>query len=276
MSGLADLHIHTYYSDSTSSPEEVVEQARQNGLNCIAIVDHDTIDGIEPTLRAASAYGLEVVPGIELSSEINGKDVHILGYFIDCKNEYFSARVKQMQGSRIGRMEEMIAKLRQLGVDNIKLEEVAALAKSDSLGRPHLAKVLVEKGVVADVRQAFDRYLSEKGPAYVSKFKQTPYEAIQLIREAGGVAVLAHPLITAVDELIPGFVQGGLGGIEVYYPNCSNNIIHFYEGIAQKHGLAVTGGSDAHGEAKRHTFIGRIKIPYELVEKLRQAVKGQG
>ncbi len=273
MSGLADLHIHTYYSDSTSSPEEVVEQAQQNGLSCIAIVDHDTIDGIAPTIAAAAKYGLEVVPGIELSSEINGKDVHILGYFIDCANEHFSARIKQMQGSRVGRMEEMIAKLRLLGVNNIALEEVAALAKSDSLGRPHLAKVLVAKGVVSDVRQAFDRYLSEGAPAYVSKFQQTPYEAIQLIRGAGGVAVLAHPLITAVDELIPSFVREGLGGIEVYYPNCSNNTIHFYEGIAQKHGLAVTGGSDAHGEAKRYTFVGRIKIPYDLVEKLREKVR---
>lgn len=275
MTGFADLHIHTFYSDGTLSPQEVVEEAHQGGLSCIAVTDHDVLDGIPACREAAQKYGLEVISGVELSSEENGKEIHILGYLFDDQNPALAGRLKQMQDGRLERMKKMIEKLEGLGIKTVKWEDVVSSCDTKSWGRPHLAMVLKEKGVVSSLKQAFDRYLAEGAPAYVPKIKQTPREAIQLIRDAGGIAVLAHPMLTNVDELIPSFVRAGLGGLEVYYPYCSENLIYFYEGLARKHSLAVTGGSDAHGDAKKHTFIGRTKIPYELVEKLKQAVRGQ-
>ncbi len=271
MTRLADLHIHTHFSDSTSSPQEVVQQAQEYGLSCISITDHDTIDGIHPTFEEAKKYDIEVISGVELSSEINGKDVHMLGYLFDDQNKEFIDRLKHMQGVRIDRMGEMIEKLKVLGIDNITLEEVCDLAQSDAVGRPHLAAKLVEKGWVNNIQMAFNKYLADGAPAFVPKFKQSPNEAIALIRQAGGIAVLAHPMLTKVDELIPGLVKAGLGGIEAYYPNTTDTVMDFYEGLAKKHGIAVTGGSDAHGDAKKYTYIGRKTIPYELVEKLKDA-----
>jgi len=205
MKTCADLHIHTHFSDSTSSPLEVAQQAREHELSCISITDHDTIDGIQPTIREAGKFDIEVIPGIELSSEIDGKDVHILGYCFDYKDSEFTNKIKIMQNARINRMHEMIDKLKRLGIDNITPEEVCQLAQSNSVGRPHLATVLQEKGWVSSNQEAFNKYLADNASAYVPKFKQTPAEAIALIREAGGIAVLAHPMLTKVDELTPSF-----------------------------------------------------------------------
>jgi len=271
MNGQADLHIHTHFSDSTQSPQEVVEQARESDLSCISITDHDTIDGIQPTTEAARKFEIEVIPGIELSSEVNGKDVHLLGYLFDYKDHEFIRKINNIQNARISRMHEMIDKLKHMGIDNITPDEVCKLAQSNSVGRPHLATVLQEKGWVSSNQEAFNKYLADGALAYVPKFKQTPTEAIQLIREAGGIAVLAHPMLTKVDDLISSFVEAGLGGIEVYYPNTKNAVIQFYESLAQKHSLIMTGGSDAHGAVKKHTYVGKLKIPYELVEKLKEA-----
>ncbi len=267
----ADLHIHTNFSDGSMSPQDVLQAAYDNGIDCIAISDHDTIMGIPVAVQHAKKYGIEVIPGIELSTEINGKDVHILGYLFDYNNTSLIEKLNQMQNVRIDRMRKMIDKLKELGIDGIELDEVCALAESDSVGRPHLAMVLKKKGIVPDIKKAFERYIGDGGPAYVPKYKQTPIEAIKLIKSVGGVAVLAHPMLTNVDELIPQFVKAGLVGIEAYYPNCSEKVIDFYKRIAAKHGLVVTGGSDAHGETTMHAPIGKIKIPYELVEQLKQA-----
>jgi 3',5'-nucleoside bisphosphate phosphatase len=265
----ADLHIHTYYSDSTSSPQEVVQEALQNKLSCIAITDHDTIDGLAPTRQEAqSSSGLEVLAGVELSSEMDGKDIHILGYCFDEEGPLVKALTK-FQHARVERIREMIEKLKGLGIDNITLEEVCSLTKSMAVGRPHLAAVLKEKKWVSGIGQAFEKYLSEDAPAYVAKFKISPVEAIELIRNSGGVAVMAHPMLTNKDEIIPSLVRAGLGGIEVYYPNCSPPLTAYYEGIAQKHNLIMTGGSDAHGKAKSYTYIGKKQIPYETVEQLK-------
>jgi len=211
-----------------------------------------------------------VISGIELSSEINGKDVHMLGYLFDRHDPEFVDRINRMQNARVTRMQEMIDKLRAMGIDNITPEEVSELVQSDSVGRPHLATLLREKGWVATNQMAFNKYLADDAPAFVPKFKQTPYEAIELIQKTGGVAVLAHPMLTKVDELIPSFVEAGLGGLEVYYPGSSDNITRFYEGLVKKYHLAATGGSDAHGSVKKHTYVGKVKIPYDLVEKLKR------
>jgi predicted metal-dependent phosphoesterase TrpH len=266
----ADLHIHTYFSDGTSSPQEVLQQASSCGLSAIAITDHDTIEGILPTQHIADTYNIEVISGIEFSTEINGRDVHLLGYLFDPEHPYLTEKLVAIQNMRIQRMKEMIVKLKNLGVADIDFEEVAALTKS-AVGRPHLAAVLMKKGKVSSIREAFDKYLHEGGLAYVDKFRQTPFEAIELMKQVGGVSVLAHPMVTLIDELIPQLAQAGLTGIEAHYPNSSKDVVEFYNRLAEKNNLLVTGGSDAHGEAKRNTYIGRLKIPYELVEKLKAA-----
>jgi predicted metal-dependent phosphoesterase TrpH len=271
----ADLHIHTYYSDSTASPQEVIDEARQVELSCIAITDHDTVDGIMPTRQAGEAVGIEVISGIELSSEIHDKDVHVLGYCFKEQNSPLVQELGKFQQARVDRIRQMIEKLKGLGIDNISLEEVCSLTKSMSVGRPHLAKVLKDKKWVSGIPQAFEKYLGEEAPAYVAKFKISPAEAVALIRESGGVAVLAHPMFTNKDEIIPSLVKAGLGGLEVYYPNCEDSTIRYYEGLAKKHNLLTTGGSDAHGKAKTNTYIGKRRIPYEIVEQLKQrAQKG--
>jgi 3',5'-nucleoside bisphosphate phosphatase len=265
----ADLHIHTYFSDSTLSPRDVIEKALQENISCVAITDHDTVDGVAPTQQAALSHSVEVISGIELSSEVNGQDVHILGYFLDCSSEALAIKLGLIQSVRKERINKMIDKLKGHGVDNITADEVAVLTKSDSVGRPHLALLLKEKGWVSSLQQAFDKYLAEGSCAYVKKFKQTPQEAIQLIREAKGVAVLAHPMVTKKDEMIPQLVDAGLQGLEAYYPNCSEGVIAYYKNLAKKYHLVLTGGSDAHGDGKMNTFIGKARVPYETVEQLR-------
>jgi len=266
----ADLHIHTHYSDSSLSPTEVVQEALENGLSCIGIADHDTLEGIDHVKKAAEGHDLEVLDGIELSSESHNQEIHILGYLFDAHSDFFHEQLIKMQQARIERMKLMIEKLLKVGVNNISLEEVSDLTKSDALGRMHLAMILQRKGWVKTPQQAFDKYLGEGECAYVKKFEQTPQEAIKLIREAGGVAVMAHPMATQRDEIIPSLVKAGLQGIEAFYPNCSPLVTEYYVNIAKKHHLVLTGGSDSHGAGKLNTFIGKMKIPYELVEELKK------
>jgi len=266
----ADLHIHTHYSDSTSSPQEVVEESLRSGLSCIAITDHDTLEGIMPAQEAAQAYDLEIIPGVELSADADGSDLHILGYYMDLQSGPLLAMLKQAQTTRVCRIQEMISKLKPLGVDDIELNEVRALTQSDSVGRLHLATILKEKGFVSNLREAFDKYLGEDSPAYVPKHKISPVEAIRLIRQSGGIAVLAHPMVTNKDELIPHLAEAGLQGLEIYYPNYPEVTRSYYQGLADKYHLIVTGGSDAHGKGKTNTFIGKVKLPYECVEKMKQ------
>jgi len=247
----------------------VLEQAQGSGLSAVAITDHDTVEGVAPTLELAAEHGIEVIPGIELSSEAEKKDIHILGYFLDCQNAELLRQLKLFQEARVARIKKMIEKLAGLGIEGIDFQEVASLTRSNSVGRLHLATVLVRKGVVTDIKAAFDKYLGENGPAYVPKWKLSPTEAIRLIKQSGGSAVLAHPMVTAKDELIPSFVRAGLDGIEVFYPFSSQTALDFYKHIAQKHNLVMTGGSDSHGKSKPYNNVGSMKVPYEQVEALR-------
>ena len=269
MSPFADLHIHTHFSDSTSSPEEVVAQAQAFGLSCISITDHDTFEGVVPTKLAASPVGLEVITGIELSSDVEGRDIHILGYFFDQVRGPLLDELDKIQQGRVDRIKIMISKLKSLGLKNIEEAEVLSLTKSRSVGRLHLATIMLQKGYVTSVPEAFQRFIGENGPAYADKFKVSTYDAIKLIKDSGGLSVLAHPLITNRDQLIPGFVEAGLDGIEVYYPRHSPTAVQFYENIAEKHGLLKTGGSDAHGQIKHDSSIGKTKISYELVQRMK-------
>ena len=267
---LADLHIHTYYSDSTMSPDEVVFEAVKNGLSCIAITDHDVVDGVIPTQQAAQGKNLEVIAGIELSSEFEGKDIHMLGYFMDIQKGPLVEKIEAFLDERVKRMKQMIVNLQTVGIKDIEFEEAAALTKSRAVGRMHLAQLLIQKGHVKNIKQAFEKYLSQDRPGYASKFQQSPFEAIDLIHQSGGLAVMAHPMLTQKDEMISRLAKYGMDGLEVFYPNCMPSVIQFYEKLAKKHGLLMTGGSDAHGAAKVYTYVGKTSIPYALVEQMKQ------
>lgn len=273
MNHFADLHIHTYYSDGSQSPSAVVEEACHAGLACIAVTDHDTMSGVPEAMEAGAKWGVEVVAGIELSTEMAGKDIHVLGYFLDLQNMTLQNKLQEFRNTRTSRIAAMIENLKKEGIDNISLEEIQAKVKTDALGRPHLAHELIEKGWAANPGEVFSKYLGDQCAAYVAKHKQSPFEAIELIRQAGGVSVLAHPMITNRDELLGQLVEAGLGGIEVYYPNIPDAVVIYYEGIARKHNLVMTGGSDAHGKYKHNTWIGKRRLPYENVEKLRLRAK---
>ncbi len=273
MTRSADLHIHTYYSDSTYTPEEVLQHAVAAGLDGIAVTDHDTVEGIQPVRELALQTNVEIISGVELSSEEENRDIHILGYFIDCQNSALLSALRHFQDVRIERIHLMLKRLASLGIHDITFEEVDAQTKADVVGRLHLAQLLIRKGWAADHREAFAKYLGEGAPAYVKKSRLKVQDAIDLIHQAGGLAVLAHPMVTNVDHLIPRFVREGLDGLEVYYPHTYETITQYYERKADKHGLLKTGGSDAHGRHKNHTYIGKLKIPYSLVEQMKERLK---
>lgn len=266
----ADLHVHTTYSDSTLTPEELVKKTKLAGLDCVAVVDHDTVEGIVPSIDAGLCCGIEVLPGIELSCDFNNAEVHILGYLVDITNPTLLATLADIRKIRLDRMYEMTVKLKDLGV-NIAPEEVFALANTQNIGRLHLAQVLLKRGYVKTISEAFYRYIGDRSPAYVCGFKLSPQKAMHLIKEAGGVPVLAHPYILGNDDVIPVFVDDGLMGIEVFYPEHSASKTEHYKNMAAKYNLLMTGGSDCHGAAKPDVVMGAIKIPYTLVEKLKEA-----
>ncbi len=270
MTHFADLHIHTFFSDGSLSPRDVLEGGSRAGLTCLSICDHDTVDGVLEALPLAEDYHLEVIPGIELSSSWDGRDIHILGYFLDVADPAFQKGLSVIREKRIHRMARMIDRLRENGITELTVNEVLKEVRSRNVGRPHLARVLVKKGKCATVKEAFDRYIGDDGPAYVCYPMQTPFEAIAMIRSGGGIAVMAHPMVTRRDDMIPSLVDSGLEGIEVFYPNVARPVTEFYRDLAGRYGLLMTGGSDAHGEYKRNTFIGKAKIPYELIEKMKE------
>lgn len=265
----ADLHLHTLYSDGTYSAQQLVKEAAAHGLSAIAVVDHDTVLGIEPSMEAGDTRGIEVIPGIELTAEHQGSEIHILGYFIDHKNTELLGQLDLLKKNRIERIYKMSEKLNGLGVD-LAPESVFAVAKNAIPGRLHVARALLREGLVKSIYEAFAKFIGDKGPAYVSGFRLSPSQAVALIEKAGGIPVLAHPYVLPKDLTIPFFVECGIKGLEVYYPEHTNSMIDYYLEIAKKYNLLVTGGSDCHGDAKPEVRIGSIKIPYELVLALKK------
>jgi 3',5'-nucleoside bisphosphate phosphatase len=267
---LCDLHIHTAFSDGTDTPESVVGKAARAGLSAICITDHDSVSGVEAAISEGKRQGIEVLAGIELTAEQDGSELHMLGYLIDHRDPRLQGRLAGLQANRIERIFEMLKKLADLGI-SMSPEAVFALSGNGTVGRLHLARAMVNEGVVGSVYEAFNKYIGDRGPAYVAHFRLSPADAIALIRGYGGIPVLAHPYSLRKDELIPGLAEAGLRGLEVYYPEHSQSMINFYLGLTRRLNLLATGGSDYHGSAKPDVELGEIKVPYELVELLRQA-----
>lgn len=266
----ADLHLHTNYSDGTYTPKELVEKAVKAGLSCISITDHDTVGAISEAMDVADSLGIEILPGIEISCEYELREVHILGYLIDHKSAALLKRLETLKENRINRIYKITEKLNALGI-NLRADDVFSVANGATVGRLHVARAMVLKGFVKTVSEAFNRFIGDNGPAFSLGFRFTPEEAIKFIRDNAGVAVLAHPYVIENEELIFKFMGLGLTGLEVYYPEHSQGEINFYLGLAKEHNLLVTGGSDCHGSAKPQVRIGSIKIPYDLVEKMKEA-----
>ncbi|MBM3248285.1 MAG: PHP domain-containing protein [Candidatus Omnitrophica bacterium] len=267
----ADLHLHTDFSDSTLSPAELVQVAVNADLGAIAITDHDCVEGICPAQEEAKKFELEIIPGIELTAEKDGKEVHILGYFIDYLDKVFLEKLEKIKVIREKRIFDMVEKLKELGVDDIEAQDVFDLSGMGTVGRAHLASILKKKGWVSTVSEAFRKYIGNSSPAYVGKFNMTPEQAIKTILDVGGLPVFAHPHNPGEDNLIPEFVGYGLKGLEVYYPGYPESIVKHYANLAAKYGLLLTGGSDFHGDVKEGSVIGIPRVPYDLVEKLKQA-----
>jgi predicted metal-dependent phosphoesterase TrpH len=268
----ADLHLHTNFSDGTFSPEELVSYAQRFDLSCIALTDHDTVEGCARAATACDAAGMEFISGTELTAEHNDTELHLLGYFVDTKNEKLLTEIAKFQTVRQSRIHEMVARINEMGVP-LEVESVFALANCKSPGRPHVARALVKAGLVANLDEAFERFLKKNRPAWVPKKKVSALEAIELIHQAGGLAVMAHPGLNRTDDVIPALVEAGLDGIECFHTKHSTAMSERYLLIAEKYRLLVTGGSDCHGFSKLKPLIGTVKLPYEYAERLFAAKK---
>jgi hypothetical protein len=266
----ADLHLHTHFSDGTYSPEELAGHARRCGLRAVALTDHDTVEGCERMAAACAKEGVEFIPATELTCELEGIELHLLGYCLDIQNEKLLSQLGRFQQVRQERISEIVARLNGLGVP-VKAEAVFALANCHSPGRPHVARTLVQGGWCSDLDQAFERFLKKGRPAWVPKFKMTAPEAIALVHHAGGLAVLAHPALNRTDDVIPALVEAGLDGLECFHTKHSTSTSRHYLEMADELGLLVTGGSDCHGMSKGKPLIGTLKVPYECVERLKDA-----
>ncbi|MDD5246522.1 MAG: PHP domain-containing protein [Candidatus Omnitrophica bacterium] len=266
----ADLHLHTIFSDGTDTPGELINKVTAAGLSCFSVVDHDTVAGVGPCLDLASARGLELIPGIELSAEYDGKEVHILGYLVDFRNRDFLEKLASIREYRVRRVQMIIDKLKPQGIE-LDPRSVFELAGNASVGRMHVARAMVKDGLVGNIYEAFQKYIGDKCPAYVAGFQLSVKEAARLIRGVSGVPVLAHPYSLHNDDLIGEFAAIGIMGLEIHYPEHSQSLVNFYLDLAKRYGLLVTGGSDYHGDAKPDVKVGAIKIDYTLVEELKKA-----
>ena len=267
---LVDLHLHSNASDGRFTPEEIVQEAARRKLAVIALTDHDTVSGIAPALAAAEAFpSLMVIPGVELSTDVPQGEVHVLGYFIDYTDGELVARLERMRNSRLERAQAMIAKLRELGV-NIEWSRVQEIAGSGSVGRPHLAQAMLEKGYISSFKEAFTDYLGRGGPAYVERRKLSPEAGVALILRARGLPVLAHPLtVDDPEAMVITLKAAGLVGIEAYYKDYSAEEVRQLVRLAERHSLLVTGGSDYHGlDVGSEVVIGGASVPLGAAEQL--------
>jgi hypothetical protein len=281
-----DLHIHSNASDGTLTPAQIIKTAQRQGLGAIAITDHDTLEGAKVAQSLAGSSRVSLLSGVEISSAPPPSipctgSFHVLGYGVDPDSLALNQTLARLQAARRKRNPAIVDRLNRLGFD-ITVEEVGVVVGDSQAGRPHIARVMVEKGFVQTIDEAFDRYLAQGGPAYVPKYRISCRQAIDVIRRAGGIAVLAHPYLlslkdpAAIEQLVVSLKQTGLQGLEVYYPEHPRRETAFYEHMAKTHQLLMTGGTDFHGAIKPEiqigTGMGDFHVPYELYEKLIEAL----
>ncbi len=270
----ADLHIHTTASDGMLSPSEVVDWAVKKNLWAIAITDHDSILGIKEAIERSKEYdNILVIPGIELSSDYYEEEIHILGYFIDYNNEELVNATRDLRESRLTRGKKMVEKLKETGIE-ISFEEVFELTDEVYIGRPHIARVLINKGYANSISDAFDKYLAVGKAAYAKRYKLSLRDSIDLIHRAGGVAILAHPGIIEKGLIIEKVIDMGIDGIEIFHSKHDGGTINKFREMSNEHNLVCTGGSDCHGHfVEDELLIGKYVVDYTVVEELRELSK---
>lgn len=272
---MIDLHTHTTASDGALAPPELVERAHRLGIRTLSVTDHDTVAGVPAAAAAAAARGMEFLPGIEITAVHERRDVHMLGYFLDPAPVGLAAFLDRQRLDRSRRAREMAARLAALGAP-IDLDDLIAGAEAGgkSVARPSIARALLDAGHVTSLQQAFDRWLAEGRPAYVPRTGSSPVDVVRLVKRSGGVAGLAHPGLLRRDDLIPELVEAGLGAIEVYHSDHDAGEQSRYLRLAGRHGLAVSGGSDFHGDDHpRARCFGRVGLPRERFAPLFQRVR---
>jgi predicted metal-dependent phosphoesterase TrpH len=272
-----DLHTHTTASDGLLSPEALVQLARDAGVTVLAVADHDTTAGVDPAIAAGRRLGVEVIPAVEINTDVEEAEVHVLGYYVGHAQDWFQEFLGSLRDGRENRAERMVGKLNALGIP-IEYARVRALAEG-AVGRPHVARALIEAGAVRSTEEAFQKYLGRAGPAYVERMKVTPEDAVRVVRRVGGIAVLAHPGWGVRDELIPPLVDAGLEGLEAYYPDHTPAMTDRFLELAARYHLLVTGGTDFHGgDVATRVGIGSQYVPPDVVDRLkaRYAEKSRG
>ncbi len=265
----ADLHLHTRHSDGTYTPVELVDAAQRVGLSTIAVTDHDTMDGCPAVCAEAERRGLGFVPGTEITTELDGRELHILAYFVDVGHPELSVELAKAQAVRQQRIRDMVARLNSKNVP-LQVEDVFRIANCNAPGRPHVARALVERGYCANLDEAFDRYLKKDRPGWVPKRKMSVERALSLIHAAGGVAVMAHPGLNHDDTMVGRLARMDLDGLECFHPRHSPSASMRYEAMARQLGLLVTGGSDCHGTSKNRPTIGTVRLGIEHVDRLKE------
>jgi len=268
--GRVDLHLHSTASDGKLTPEEIVAKAAALGLRYIALTDHDSVDGIEPAVKAAGAFpSLNFIPGVEVSTDVPEGEIHILGYFIDYHSKELADTLKRFRNSRETRARGMIDKLGKLGIA-IAWPRVHEIAGEGAIGRPHIAQAMLEKGYISSFKEAFDKYIGRDGPAYVERKKMTPGEAVALVLRAGGIPVLAHPFtVKDPERWVATLKRAGMIGIEAYYKDNTPENIRTTLALAKKYGLIATGGTDFHGiEDAGEVMIGGVDVPVTAAKRL--------
>jgi predicted metal-dependent phosphoesterase TrpH len=265
----ADLHIHTIYSDGSSTVKEIFEGCAAKGVSALSITDHDCTDAYPEAFELGKQLGIEVIVGVELSSEIDGADIHVLGYYIDPANPILCQKLIEMKDARFVRAQKIVENLNKQGID-LRFDTVLSIAGVGAIGRPHIAAAMIKEEFVYSFREAFDKYIGYGLPAYVEKLKMHPKEVFDLIKLAGGIPILAHPGVTQVDERIPEFIRDGLMGIEIYHPEHPSSAERHYARIAKKHNLAITGGSDFHNSNHNRSELGIPVVPYITVKSLKE------
>ena len=264
-----DLHLHTTYSDGTLSPNSLVQLALKKNLQIISITDHDCTDGIDEAIVASLDKNLTVIPGIELNTDTEDGEIHVLGYFIDYQNKDLQKLLLECRNSRVERAKMIVEKLNGIGID-IQWKRVEELAGYGAIGRPHIAKAMLETKSIKTFQEAFEKYIGRNGVAYIERFRLNAFEAISTIQQYDGIPVLAHPgYIKNLDNLLPSLIEFGLKGMEVFYANYDKNTINNLKNIASKYELIPCGGSDYHGiKTKTEKLPGSLGPPIESVNKL--------
>jgi len=266
---IGDFHTHSTHSDGRLTPEQLAGLAARNGVRVMALSDHDTTAGLQQMAAALAKHDMQLIPGVELSTDIPGSEIHVLGYFMKVDDPGFQAELARFREGRLGRGMRMIEKLRGMGMD-VSWARVQEIAGDASVGRPHVAQHLVEKGYVQSIPEAFDKYIGRNGPAYAEREKLTPAEAVQLITRAGGLATVAHPQYTPnVEPILADLQPQGLAGLEVYYKDLAPDKVANLLSIARNLRLLPTGGSDYHGLGNPgEREPGMIPLPDTAVEAL--------